>query len=114
MANLSNGTLTIVANLLPRLFQVINLATATEFNLFERYGETNETLPELEELNNSAERARLFYNRLYGLVLQIAESQPIASPATLNLLYQTIEQAIATTDAVEASVQEIKRTWNLP
>lgn len=65
------------------------------------------------ELKNAAERARVFYNRLYGLVLQVAESQPVANSATLNLLYQSIEQANRIADAVEASVQEIRRSWNL-
>ena len=74
MANLPESTLITVANLLPRLFQVINLATETEFNLFERYGETEATLPELEELENAAERVRGSYNRLYGLVLQVAQN----------------------------------------
>lgn len=55
MANLPDETLATVSRLLPRLFQVINLATATEFNLFEQYGETEETLGELEELKNAAE-----------------------------------------------------------
>ncbi len=113
MADLSDETLLIVGNLLPRLFKVINLATTTEYQLFEQYGETEETLSELEELNNAAERARTFYNRLYGLVLQVAESQPMANSTLLNLLYQSIEQAQATSDAVEASVLEIKNSWGL-
>lgn len=113
MANLPAETLTTIGNLLPRLFNVINLATATEYNLFAQYGETEETLLELDELRNAAERARLFYNRLYGLALQVAESQPVASSTILNLLEQSIEQAEATTYASEATVQEIKRNWNL-
>ena len=113
MAKLPDETLINVANLLPRLFQVINLATTTEFNLFEQYGETEETIGELEELKNAGERARTLYNRLYALVLQVAESQPIANRATLELLYQTIAQALPTADAAEASVLEIKRSWNL-
>ncbi len=87
--------------------------TATEFSLFEQYGETEETLSELEQIKNAAERARLFYNRLYGLVLQVAESQPVANPAIVNLLQQSMEQAQATADAVEGTVQETKRIWNL-
>ncbi len=114
MANLSDETLRRIAHLLPRLFEVINLATATEFNLFTRYGETEETLPELGELRNAAERVRIYYNRVYSLVLLVAESQPIANSATLNLLYQSIERAQANADASEATVQEIKRSWNLP
>jgi hypothetical protein len=100
-------------NLLPRLFQVINLATETESSLFEQYGETDETIDELEQVRNAEERLRTLYNRIYGLVLQIAESQPAANSATLNLLYQSIEQAVATAYAVEATAQETKRNWNL-
>jgi len=113
MANLPTETLTTIANLLSRLFEVINLATATEYNLFEQYGEREETVLELEELGNAAERARLYYNRLYGLTLQVAESQPVANSAIINLLQQSIEEAEATTYSVEATVQEIKKNWNL-
>lgn len=113
MASLPPETLNSIANLLPRLFEVIDLATATEFNLFEQYGETNETVDELEQIKNAIERVRTSYNRLYGLTLQVAESQPLASPATLDLLRLTIEQSGSTADAVEATAQETRRTWRL-
>jgi hypothetical protein len=32
----------------------------------------------------------------------------------INLLSQTVEDASASSDAVEASIMEIKRSWNLP
>jgi len=114
MANLPNEALIQIANLLPRLFQIINLATETEFNLNAQYGETEETIEELEQVKNAAERLRTVYNRLYGLTLQVAESQPAANYSTLNLLYQSITQADATADAVEATAMETKRNWNLP
>lgn len=113
MANLSDEVLITVANLLSRLFTVINLATATEYQLFQQYGENEQTSPELEEISNVTERARTFYNRLYGLVLQVAESQPIASSRLINFLDQSIEEARATADAGEASILEVKRSWNL-
>jgi hypothetical protein len=113
MANLSDEVLIKVANLLTRLFTVINLATATEYQLFEQYGENEQTLPELEQISNATERARTSYNRLYGLVLQVAESQPIASSRLINLLDQSIERAQATADAVEATALESKQVWNL-
>jgi hypothetical protein len=47
-------------------------------------------------------------------MLQVAESQPFANYATLNLLYQSIELAEQTADAVEATAKETKRNWNLP
>lgn len=114
MANLPDETLTTVFYLQRRLFQIINQASAAEFNLAEEYGETEATLGELEELKNVIERARTSYTRLYRLVLLVGESQPIADSATINLLQQSIAQAEATADASEASTQEIKRNWNLP
>jgi len=113
MAHLPPETLILITNLFPRLLEVINLATATEYNLFEQYGETTATMPELDELKNVTERVRGFYNRLYALTLQVGESQPIASSATLNLLQTTIEQSQFIADAGEASVLEIKRTWGI-
>jgi formylglycine-generating enzyme required for sulfatase activity len=113
MANLPDEILTTISNLLPRLFQVINVVMETEFSLFEQYGEKDETMGELEQVRNAEERLRTSYNLIYWLMLQVAESQPAANSATLNLLYQSIEQAVATAYAVEATVQETKRNWNL-
>jgi hypothetical protein len=46
-------------------------------------------------------------------MLQVAESQPIANSATLDLLVQSIERGEATASASQASVREIKMAWNL-
>ena len=75
-------------------------------------GETAETLPELEELQNIKEKLRSKYSRLYNLLLRIAESQPIASEAMLVLLCRSIESTEASLDASIASLQEIQRNWN--
>lgn len=37
-----------------------------------------------------------------------------ATADVLDFLYRTIDQGEAITDASEASIQEIKRSWNLP
>ncbi|CAD5948465.1 hypothetical protein PA905_30640 [Planktothrix agardhii CCAP 1459/11A] len=114
MAKVSPQTLTIIFNLQRRLVELIDQAKTAEYNLFEDYGETDETIPELEQLQNGAERLRNPYSRLATLTLAIAEAQPIAPAAMINLLSQTIEQASVTADAVEATTQESKRIWNLP
>lgn len=113
MANLPDETVTIIFNLQRRLWELINQATTAAWVIFEQFGETEETIPELEALSNAAERLRDSYSRLYILMLQVAESQPSATSATLNLLAQSIARSQATADASQASVQEIKRTWNL-
>ena len=114
MAKVSPQTLTIIFNLQRRLVELIDQAKTAEYHLFEDYGEAEETIPELEQLQNGAERLRNPYSRLATLTLAIAEAQPIAPTAMINLLAQTVEEASASSDAVEASIMEIKRSWNLP
>jgi intergrase/recombinase len=113
MANLSEETLNTIFNLQKQLFKIINEATATEYNLVEQDGETSETLPELEELLNIKERARDAYTRLFRLLLNIAETQPVINQSKLELLYRIIEQADLTVNALEISIKEIKNNWDL-
>jgi hypothetical protein len=47
---LSPEALTTIFSLQQRLIELIAETKATEFNLFERHGETEETLPELEQI----------------------------------------------------------------
>lgn len=113
MANLPEEILAKVFELQKQLFQIINEATATDYNLTEQYGETFATLPELEELQNIRERARDAYTRLSRLLLNIGETQPVVNQSTIKLLYRAIEQANLTITALEVSIKEIKSNWNL-
>ncbi len=114
MAKLPDQTLNNIFYLQLRLVELIDEAKATEFDLFERFGENEATLPELDQMQSSVERLRMPYSRLHTLALGIAEYQPIATDAMLNLLAQTIEQTEALIGAVEASISETKQNWNLP
>lgn len=114
MAKLPNEILNNIFILQRQIAEGIEEASATEWALLEQYGETEATIPELEELQNARERLTDPYSRLHTLLLRIVESQPMASTAMLNLLAQTLEQARAALDAAEGSVREVKRIWNLP
>ncbi|WP_404787632.1 hypothetical protein [Altericista sp. CCNU0014] len=113
MADLSEETVMLVFTLQKRLLKIINEATKLAFMIFEQFGETEETTPELDELQSLRERATSYYIRLYRLLLQHSESQPTATSATLDLLVQSIDRTRAVADAGEASNREIKRNWNL-
>lgn len=113
MAQLSEETLKTILELEGRLAKLIHQASLTELFIFERYGETTETMTVLEQLINIKERATSSYSRLSNLLLRVSEVQPIASNAMLELLIQAIEQAQATIDAGNATVQEAKIDWNL-
>jgi hypothetical protein len=112
MAKLPDPVISNIFVIQRRIIECLDSTTATEFRLFERMGETAETLPELEELQNIKEKLRSKYSRLYNLLLRIAESQPIASEDMLVLLYRSIESTEASLDASVASLQEIQRNWN--
>jgi hypothetical protein len=113
MAKLSEQTLTSLFDLQRQLVMGIDSATAAEAALLAQFGETDATLSDLEQLQNVRLRLTDPYSRLCTLLLRVAEFQPIAPAAMLNLLAQTIEQGQAAVDAAQASVLEIRRDWNL-
>jgi hypothetical protein len=113
MAKLSSETLTMTFQLLRQLAEAIEIASATEWTFFERYGETPRTIGELEELQNARERLNQSYSRLNTLLLKILEAQPIAANAMLELWAKAIENGQSNLEAANASIQEIKRGWNL-
>jgi hypothetical protein len=113
MAKLFSDTLTTIFTLQQRLIELIDEAAATEFQLFEQFGEMEATITELEEAQNARERLTLSYSKLSTIVLRVAEYQPTAPHAMLNLLTQAIEQGQTTAAASQASIVEIKRNWNL-
>ncbi|MFB2972084.1 hypothetical protein ACE1CD_24255 [Aerosakkonema sp. BLCC-F183] len=87
--------------------------TATEFAIFERFGEAQETIDYFAQLQNARERADSYESRLHTTLRQIYPAQPLASRASLELLARYIEEAEAIADAIAASVAEIRRDFNL-
>jgi len=114
MAKLSPETLSNIFNLLRQIAEEIETASATEWILFEIYGENPRTINELDELQNVKERLNQSYFRLNTLTLRILEAQPFASDAMVNLLTQAINDGLVNLEACDASIQEIKKGWSLP
>jgi hypothetical protein len=112
VAKLPDSVLTNIFTLQRQIIESIDATTAIEFRMLEQWGETSETLPELDELQSIRERLLSPYSRFHVLLLRAAESQPFAPNDVLNLLYRLIESAEATLSASIASLQEIKRNWN--
>ena len=83
MTDLPEETITAIFDLHRQLLQIINRATKLEFTILEQFGKTEATIGELEEIQNVKERASSYYTRLYRLLLQISQAQPIANSATL-------------------------------
>ena len=113
MAQLPKETTTVVLELQRRLLGILHQATALSFLILERHGETETTFTDLEQLDNTRDRTDAYYSRFFTILRRIAEAQPIADPAMLNLLAVAIVEAQVTVDALEATLAETKRDWNL-
>ncbi|MFB2922347.1 MULTISPECIES: hypothetical protein [Aerosakkonema] len=113
MARLPAETLRTVLSLQQQLLEQIDEARSVEFTLLEQFGETDETIPELEELQNIRERADLYYSRFSVTLRRIYDAQPVASRDMLELLARSINEATSALAATAANVREIKSNWNL-
>jgi hypothetical protein len=113
MAKLPDEIITRILNLQRQLLEQIDEVTETEFTLLEQFGEPEQTIQEFEQLQNVRERADTYYSRFYVTLRRVYESQPLASRDTLELLAKFISEAEATIAAIRATIQEIKRDFNL-
>ncbi|MEG4349308.1 hypothetical protein QUA70_21005 [Microcoleus sp. LAD1_D5] len=85
-----------------------------ELTIFELCGETEATITALDEMKSAAEDAESSYSQLSTIQLQIAQSQPVASPDMLQLLERAIARTQAKIPALERSIEEVKMEYNLP
>ncbi|GBF81233.1 hypothetical protein [Aphanothece sacrum] len=113
MAKLPNEVQNTIFNLLQQIANQIEEASATEWTILERYGETAETISELDELQNVREKLTERYNGLNNLLLRILEIQPIPPQAMIDLLVKTIERGQITVNSAQASIIEVKKNWGL-
>ncbi|MFB2875923.1 hypothetical protein [Floridanema aerugineum] len=91
MAKIPHELLTTIFTLLRQLAEQIEAAATTEWELLQQDGETEETIPELEELYSAREKLTARYSRLNTLLLRILEIQPTDPADMLSLLEQGIE-----------------------
>ncbi len=113
MAYLPAETSETIWNLLKQLLKIVEDPSAAEFSLFERYGETDSTLSNLEDLKNLTDEAASRYSQLFNIRLRIAEAQPNVPSDMLSLLERAINQSQLRIPALERSLEEIKIEWNL-
>lgn len=105
MALLPEKTTETINSLKQQSLDIVEQATAAEFTLFELFGETEATIPYLDEAKNVAEEAASSFSQLSNLQLNIAQAQPTALFDMLELLYQVIERTQARIPALKRSVQ---------
>ena len=95
------------------MLDIVDEATAAEFFLFERFGETDSTIVVLDELKDIAEQAASSFSQLSNLQLRVADTQPSVPLGMLELLTKVIANTEQRVPALERSVEEIKTEWSL-
>jgi hypothetical protein len=113
VAEIPLETIAKILELLGKLSILIDRASAAELSIFNTYGETEEIVDVLNQLQNTKERGVEAYTRLSGLMLKISRFQPSAPMAMVEMLEKSIEISEATVDAGEATVTEAKNDWNI-
>ncbi|MGK7929102.1 MAG: hypothetical protein AB4290_28345, partial [Spirulina sp.] len=107
MAKLPDEVTETINRLKQQALEIVESATAAEFILFDRFGETEETLLFLEELKTVSEDASASFSRFNTLQLRIAEAQPMATSDMIEMLMQTIARTQNRIPAWERSIQEV-------
>jgi hypothetical protein len=113
MARLPKATLDELASLKTELLVILDEATALAAKLFQHYGETQDTLVDLNELAEVAEQIRDLYVSLSTLLLRIAEAQPGASLATMKKLTEVAQTVRSSCTKSLQSMNEVKSRWTL-
>jgi hypothetical protein len=114
VATLSSETSASIALINAQCLAIVNLATKTEWQLFSRFGEIEETLVVLSELKTVAQEASDAFSRLSSLQLKVATAQPDISAALSRLVMDSKERIETRIPAWQRSIEEILLTWSLP
>ena len=114
MATLPSETSASIAIVNAQCLVIVNLATKTEWKLFSRFGEVEETLVVLNELKTVAQEASDAYSRLSSLQLKVATAQPDISATLSRLVMDSKERIETRIPAWQRSIEEILLTWSLP
>ncbi len=94
------------------LINIIDTAKSAEYTLFNRHGEVENTINDLDTLQNIAE-ATNNYQRLTNVTLRTATIQPQAGAATISILAETISEIETRMAARLRSIEEIVIEWRL-
>ncbi len=114
LATLPPNTAASIAIIKAQCLSMVNLATKTEWQLFTRFGEVEETLVVITELKTVAQEASDAFSRFSSLQLKVATAQPEISAALAKLVLDSKERIETRIPAWERSIEEILSTWRLP
>jgi hypothetical protein len=106
MAKLSNEMAETFWLLKRQLLDTIDEATAAEFLLFERFGETDRTMSYLDELKSVSEQSTARFARFSTIQLGLADAQPAVPVDMLELATEIISSTQQRLPALNRSIQD--------
>ena len=113
MAKLSLETSQTIWDLQHQLLEIIDTAKTLESSLFEAFGETERTIPYLDELQNIAQQGVERFSRFSTLQIRVASTQPPVPQDLLEIVNRAIESTQQKIPALSRSNQEIIQEFNL-
>ena len=113
MAKLSPETAKTIWDLQHQLLEIIDTARMLEMLLFEAFGETEDTIPFLDELQSIAQQAIDRFSLLSTLQIRVANAQPPIPSDILEMVNRSIQTTQQKIPALNRSIQEINQEWRL-
>jgi hypothetical protein len=113
MAKLRSETAQTIWDMQHQLLEIIDRAKTIELSLFEAFGETEDTILFLDELQSIAQQAIERFSRFSTLQIRVANTQPPISPDILELVNSSIQTTQQKIPALKRSIHEITQEWRL-
>jgi hypothetical protein len=113
MAKLSPETAQTIWDLQHQLLEIIDVARTLELSLFEAFGETEDTIPFLDELQSIAQQAIDRFARFSNLQIRVANNQPPIPADIIEIVNRSIQTTEQKIPALNRSIQEITQEWRL-
>jgi hypothetical protein len=113
MAKLSLETAQTIWDLQHQLLEIIDTAITLELSLFEAFGETQDTMPFLDELQSISQQSIERFSLFSTLQVRVANTQPPISADILDVVNRSIRSTQQKIPALKRSIQEITQEWKL-
>ena len=113
MAKLSLKTAQTIWDLQHQLLEIIDTARTLEVSVFEAFGETDRTIPYLDELQSIAQQGTERFSRFSTLQIRIANTQTPIPEDLLQIVTLSVESTQQKIPALQRSNQETIQEFNL-
>ncbi|HEY9295506.1 MAG TPA: hypothetical protein VIQ31_03875 [Phormidium sp.] len=113
MAELTEETLNIAFNLQKRLLQITHQASNLGFMIWEKFGETDATIADLDMLQSVTEQARANYTKLTKQLFELAASRSKSNLMTMNSLSHYCHSIETNISELEVTIAQIQNNQQL-